>query len=251
MKLATSSCESDRSIARSLPRFVDRGADVDVVVAAAVVVEQRLAVVDAVRPFGDDRAGLPLGAVEHRLDRGVGDRPAELRGQRQKAPLADMGRADHRREIAAEIARMAHIGRDHLQHVAAHLAAVVEPQRRDADAFLPDVGGGGVVGAVRRPADIALMGAVDRPEARAPSPGVLEHRHEGGQVGQVVAAVIGIVEQKYVARWMSPPKNSVTALAAKGSAPTWIGTCSAWAISRPSRSQIAVEKSRLELRICE
>src|SRR5215471_21366247 len=50
---------------------------------------------------------------------------------------------------------------------------------------------------------------------------------------------------------MSPAKNSVIALAAKGRAPTWIGTCSACAISRPSRSQIAVEKSRLELRICE
>src|SRR5580704_4327634 len=50
---------------------------------------------------------------------------------------------------------------------------------------------------------------------------------------------------------MSPRKNSVIARAAKGSAPTWIGTCSAWAISLPSRSQMAVEKSRLELRICE
>ena len=50
---------------------------------------------------------------------------------------------------------------------------------------------------------------------------------------------------------MSPSKNSVTAFAAQGSAPTWIGTCSACAISRPLRSQIAVEKSRLELRIWE
>ena len=105
----------------------DGGTDVDVLVAAAVVVEHRLAAVDAVLPLRDDRAGLPLGAVEHRLDRRVGDGPAELGGQRQEAPLADMRRADHRREIAAEIARMAHVGRDHLQHVAAHLAAVVEP----------------------------------------------------------------------------------------------------------------------------
>src|SRR5260370_12438051 len=50
---------------------------------------------------------------------------------------------------------------------------------------------------------------------------------------------------------MSSPKNSVIAFAAKGRAPTWIGTCSACAMSLPSRSQIAVEKSRLELRICE
>src|SRR2546422_11616342 len=34
-------------------------------------------------------------------------------------------------------------------------------------------------------------------------------------------------------------------------APTWMGTCSAWATSRAWPSQMAVEKSRLELRICE
>src|SRR3984957_18336172 len=50
---------------------------------------------------------------------------------------------------------------------------------------------------------------------------------------------------------MSLPKKSRTDRAAQGSAPTWIGTCSAWAMRRPPRSQIAVEKSRLELRICE
>ena len=55
----------------------------------------------------------------------------------------------------------------------------------------------GVVGAVRRPADVALMRAVDRPEARLLA---REHRHEDGQVGQMVAAVIGIVQQKNVAR---------------------------------------------------
>ena len=165
--------------------------------AAAVIVEHCLAVIDAVPPLGDDRPGLALGAVEHRLDRGVGDRPAEFGRQCQQPPLADMRRADHRREIAAKIARVADIGRDHLEEVAAHLAAIVEPQRRDADPFLPDVGRGGVVGAVRRPADVALMRAVDRPEARLLAG---EHRHKDGQIGQMIAAVIGVVEQKDVAR---------------------------------------------------
>src|ERR1700731_1998443 len=53
-------------------------------------------------------------------------------------------------------------GGDHLEEVAPPLAAMVEPEWRDADAFLPDIGGGGVVGAVRRAADIALMRPVDR-----------------------------------------------------------------------------------------
>ena len=50
---------------------------------------------------------------------------------------------------------------------------------------------------MRRAADVALMRAVDRPEARLVA---LEDRHEGGQVGQVVAAVIRVVEQEDVAR---------------------------------------------------
>mgnify|MGYP003576780217 CR=1 FL=1 len=51
--------------------------------------------------------------------------------------------------------------------------------------------------------------------------------------------------------WRFPLARRGTAFAAQGRAPTWIGTCSACAISRPLRSQIAVEKSRLEFRICE
>src|SRR5437879_9632700 len=47
------------------------------------------------------------------------------------------------------------------------------------------------------------------------------------------------------------PKKSRTDSTAHGMAPTWIGTCSAWATSRAWPSQIAVEKSRLEVRICE
>ena len=46
-------------------------------------------------------------------------------------------------------------------------------------------------------------------------------------------------------------KKSRTARVAQGMAPTCTGTCSACAISRPLTSQIAVEKSRLELRIWE
>ena len=173
----------------------------DVVVAAAVVVEQRLAAINPVLPFGDYRAGLPLGAVEHRFDRRVGDLPAKFLGERQHPALADMGRADHRREVAAEIARMADIGRDHLHHVAPHLAAVVKLQRRDAQAFLPDIGGAGVIGAVRGAADVALVRPVDRPETRLAAIGAWgENRDERGQIRKVVAAVIGVVEQKHVAR---------------------------------------------------
>ena len=158
----------------------------------AVVVEERLALVDAVLPLGDDRAHLPLGAVEHGLDRGMRRCRAELGEQLREPPLADPRRADHRREVAAEVARMAHVEHDHLVDVVAPLAAVVELQRRNADAFLPDLGRAGVVGAVRGAADVALVRAVDRPEREAVA---VEDRHERGEVGQMIAAAIGIVEQ--------------------------------------------------------
>src|SRR5207247_10335538 len=89
-----------------------RGADVDVVVAATVVVEQGLGAVDAVLPLRDDRPGLALGAVEYRLDRRIGDGPAELGCERQQGPLAAMRRADHCGEITAEVAGGGPLGRD-------------------------------------------------------------------------------------------------------------------------------------------
>ena len=158
----------------------DGGADVDVLRAVAVVIDDGLAVVDAIFPFADHRARLAFGAVEHRFDRGERRGPAELGGQRQQPAFADVRRADHRREVAAKIVRVADVGHQHFEHIAPHLAAVVEPQRRDANPFLPDFRGGGVVGAVRGAADVALVRAVDRPEQRL-FPG--EYRHKGGEVG--------------------------------------------------------------------
>ena len=63
--------------------------------------------------------------------------------------------------------------------------------------------------------------------------------------------MVGVVEQEHVARPDVAAKVVVHRTRRPGSAPTWIGTCSAWAIRRPSASHSAVEKSRLELMICE
>ena len=89
---------------------------------------------------------------------------AVLVEQREHPPLAHAGGADHGAQVAQEVVRVAHVGRDHLHHVVAHLARVVELQRRDAEPFLPDLRRAGVVGAVGRAADVALVRAVDRPE---------------------------------------------------------------------------------------
>ncbi|OLB52553.1 MAG: hypothetical protein AUH99_04915 [Candidatus Rokubacteria bacterium 13_2_20CM_2_70_11] len=97
----------------------------------AVVVQDRLAPVDAILPGPDARPRLRLGAVEdlvHHTHDGL--RPV-LVGEGQEPSLADAGRPDHRAQVAHEVVRMAHVGRDHLEDVVAQLARVVELEGRD------------------------------------------------------------------------------------------------------------------------
>ena len=86
--------EIDLDVAAALGDF---GGDPDVVVAAAVVVEEGLAEERAVLPGRDHRARLRLGGIEHGFDRGFDGRRAELGEQFLQAPLAEMRGADHRR----------------------------------------------------------------------------------------------------------------------------------------------------------
>ena len=148
----------------SLPRLVTFATDADVLAAVAVVVEHGLAVKDAVLPGRDDGAGLPLGGVEDVVDRLADGCRIEFGEQLRQPPLAEMGGADHRREVAAEVARVADVQRDHVEHVVAQPSRLVELDRRDAQAFLLDLRRHRVVGAVRRAADVALVRAHDGPE---------------------------------------------------------------------------------------
>ena len=171
--------------------------DADIAAAMAVIVEKRLAVKHAVLPGRDHGAGLLLGRIENGLDRGFDDRRAELGEQFRHPPLAQMRRAQHRREVAAKFAGVADVERQQIEQVVAQLAGLVELDRRNAQAFLKDLGGGGIIGAMGGAADIALVRAHDGPEQPLVAG---EDRHEGGEVRQMAAAMIGIVEQDDVAR---------------------------------------------------
>ncbi len=116
--------------------------------------------------------------------------------QLEQPPLPDAGRAHHGPQVALEVARVPHVGRHHLQHVVAQLAAVVELERGDADPFLPDLGGARVVGPVGRAADVVLVRPVDRPEHR---PAAHEDREQDGEIGQVIVAVVRVVQEEQVA----------------------------------------------------
>ena len=108
-----------------------------------------------------------------------------------------MRRAQHRGEVTAEFAGIANIQSQQIEQIVAQLAGLVELDRRNAQALLEDLGGGGIVGAMGGAADVALMGAHDGPEQPLAA---VEHRHERGEIGQMAAAMIGIVEQDDVAR---------------------------------------------------
>ena len=107
-----------------------------------------------------------------------------------------MRRADHRRQIAAKIARIADVESQQVEQIVAQLAGFVELDRRNAQSLLPDLGGGRIIAAMGGAADVALMRAHDGPEQ---PPVAIEDRHERGQIRQMTAAVIGIVEQNDVA----------------------------------------------------
>src|SRR5215475_4182219 len=121
--------------------------------------EPRLVTVARIRM---SRCSRPLlGAIQHGLDAAERALHTVLGEQGLQPSLAHPGRADHGGQVAAEIAGVAHVGDDHLEHVLAYDTRVVEAQRRNAKALLPDLGGPGVVGAVGGSADVGLVGAVD------------------------------------------------------------------------------------------
>ncbi len=112
-----------------------------------------------------------------------------------------MRRAQHRREVAAKLPGIANVERQEIEQVVAQLAGLVELDRRNAQAFLKDLGSARVIGAMGGAADVALMRAHDGPE-QPPFAG--KDRHEDGEVRKMAAAMIGIVEQDDVARAQHP-----------------------------------------------
>src|SRR5262245_62093989 len=105
--------------------FCDTGVDANIARRMAIIIEKCLTLVDAVLPLANNGTHLPLGAIEHSRDGRMGDRRAELREQLPQSPLADARRADHSREIAAEVARVTNVEHDHLVHVFASFSLLI------------------------------------------------------------------------------------------------------------------------------
>ena len=143
----------------------DRHADIDLVVVDPVG-ERRL----AVRQFRQAVPRQALGVVHrgvHQRDDVVG---AVARHQVGHAARGDLAGGELAADVAQHAARHAHVAVDHAEQRGVRLAALVQLQRRDAQALGVDLGAVRRVGAWHAPADIGVVadrrGIGDRPRRR-------------------------------------------------------------------------------------
>ena len=162
----------------------------------AIVVHQGLPVVNTVGPLRYELPHLPLGGGQYLFHGGQQRAGAVAVQQFGDAFGGDHHRADLGVEVAQEILRLAHVGREHLQDVVPGNAPVIQLQGRDADALLEYLGGPGVIPAVGAAAHVAVMGAVHGVEQQA---SLVKYGPDDGDVGQVAAAEIGVVQDEQVA----------------------------------------------------
>ena len=181
------------------PAVGDRHRDLDAhqpVQLDAVVVEVVHMAIGA-RPQAAQRlARHRLGAVQQFVEQRQQFVAPEVAGQLAKPSRADRAGGDLRVDVAHQHVRHAHVLPQHRDQRVVQRVAATELQQRDANAFLEDLGGVGRRGARRHAADVLVMRhrRADRDHAS-----VGEHRHHDGDVRQMRAAEIGVVEDPDVA----------------------------------------------------
>ena len=158
----------------------DRQLHLERAVAAAVVVD---IIFEGFRLFGqvldDELAHRPIGALEQGLAGLLEGLAPEPLADLDHPLLAGAAAGDDRHEIAVVHLRHAGIVHDQVEHRLIELAALVELDRRDADAFAEDRGGGGGHAARNGAADVEHM-----PEHRceADEVALVKHRHQNHKV---------------------------------------------------------------------
>ena len=171
-------------------------ADGDVVPAHVVVIHVGLGAEGAGPPARDLRAYSPLGVGDVVVERSAHGIDAVAIQQLPRAALGQPAGPDHGVEIALDPVGQAVVGDEHVEHVAALLAALVELDRRDDHAVLPDVARPRVVAARDRAADVAHVGAHRREQDGL---AIMEHGRQDHVIGDVGAAVVGVARHDDVA----------------------------------------------------
>ena len=153
--------------------------------------------VDAVRHRLDGVPGEALGLIEERAGaRGeprVPVPPQEL----PVTPLARQARGHLRAHVTQHLARHADVLVDEVEDGLGRLAAVVEADGRDAETLLEDLRRVAAVAARGLPADVQLVADAGRPPDQVR---VHVDRLQDVEIGQVRAALEGVVEDEDVAR---------------------------------------------------
>ena len=118
----------------------DRQAHRNRLVDDAVVVDPVLEAVGAIGQVGDVGAHLALRIGDHFIEALAEHLAAVFLDQRLDAAVADGKHVGHRRQVAGNFGRQAHVGADERNDGAVQLAFFVQLDRRDDDAFLVDIG---------------------------------------------------------------------------------------------------------------
>ena len=174
--------------------------------AGGVVDVGGLAVEDPPREAAQDGVDHPAAGLEEPFDQRVeglaAARPGHQGGHRLHAELAG---ADLGPGVALHQRPQADVGQDQLPDVAAPAAAADHPDRRDAEGFLPYLGGLRVGGPGHRAADVGPVAPAGHPARQG---AVVEHRGEHPGVGVLDVAGQTSFWRKTSPGWTSSPKAS-------------------------------------------
>ena len=207
---------------------------------SAVGLEHVLGAVAAVGQRGEGGAGAALGVGEDLAHPGAQRlRPRALGAARPRRQGADPVRRLLGAEVGEALARVAHLRRQPLQRLRGGAG------RRDHHALLVEAAG---EGGHRRPASGRRRRHGGRGRRRSRQLAIDEDGGDEGDVGQVGAAAVGVVEDPVAPGCCSSPSTAATA---SGIEPRWTGMCSACITSSPAASKSAVEQSWRSLMLAE
>ena len=167
-------------------------------VQAARVIELEVVLVHvlAVGQLADTLAHPSFGAVEIHRDAGEHGVPAVLRNQPLDALLRHPAGPERRFEVAEPFLGQPHVAQQQAHHPFVAPSALVELDRGDADPLLVDAGREPGVAARGHSSHVGPVGANRGEDEQLPAG---EDREEHGDVVQVGAAAIGVVEHDDVA----------------------------------------------------
>ncbi len=161
-----------------------------------IVVQQALPFVSTFGPACNLRSHHAFGTVQNGIQ-GSEDRIHPITGQEIGQSLTAHRRSTHLgQQIGPEILGVPDVERQKVEHAIAQPPAFHELQGRDAQSFLIDLVGGGIVATMSCAANVIVMSPDGHKKGQPVS---MEKRPYDCHIRQVAAAVIGIVAYQHVA----------------------------------------------------